>query len=138
MAVNIITLSKEGVIKDAATRIDWLMQCFFFSKHSQSQLFRDHIISLPKIIQKNIDNPELVRDDLHLQLTTLLNRFFSQVRVNVDVEELDNSSRIVLDLSVSDDDSNTGLISVGYSLTYESSNLVSIIESYTGRNLMER
>lgn len=140
MGIGIITLGREGVIKDTASKIDWIMSCFFFTKYRQTQLFQDEIISLPKIIQQNIDDPVKVKEELEVKLNVYLERFFTRVLVEVDYElNDDNTSTIILDLNVSDDDNvDSSLISVGYSLTYEGSNLSSILENHSGRELLEQ
>lgn len=142
MSANIITLGREGVIQDPAKKIDWLMCCFFFSKHSQSTLMFGKITSLTKILQLYTDDPSGVKQALQTKLTTYLERAFTRVQVDVSTQTLEEEGKggiaISLDIIVSDDtDVNKGSISVGYALTYQSTILREILEKHSGRNLLE-
>lgn len=143
MSANIITLGREGIISDPAKKVDWLMCCFFFSKHNQSTLSNGRVISLGKIIQMTTDQPLDLKNMLSSQLTTFLERFFTRTQVTVEVEKIMEGNQetgglgISLNIVVSDSDSiDSSAISAGYSLTYESTILREILETYSGRNLL--
>lgn len=134
--LNIITLGRERYIKGTHRKIDYLMSCFFFTKSRQTQMYKETILSLPKIIQKNADDPSATADEMQHKLQLYLERFFSVVNLSVDYEvNEDNTSTIVLDINVGDDQD--GLISVGYSLTHNYSNLVNILATHSGQDLMQ-
>lgn len=142
MAANIITLGREGVISDPAKIIDWLMCCFFFSKHSQTTLMFGKVTSLTKILQMHTDDPSGLRETLQRRLTAFLERAFTRVQVDVSTATLEEEGKggisVSLDIIVSNEgDINRGTISVGYSLTYQSTVLREILEKHSGRNLLE-
>lgn len=144
MSVSLITLGREGIISDPAKKIDWLMCCFFFSKHSQTTMMLGKVISLTKIIQNNTDNPVTLKAALQEQLSRFLSVAFVRVQVDVQTSNMEDEGEgsgglsVSLDVIVSDEESGDGgSISVGYALTYQSTVLKEILEKHTGRNLLE-
>lgn len=140
MSGNIITLGREAVITDIYKKIDWVMSCFFFSKHSQSRLFKGKIVSLTKIIQQYGNDPAELKIKTEEKLSGFLNNFFDQSSLTVTVEEPDSGDMtLVIDASVADSKSTGGsMVSIGYSLTYHDSNLLKILETTSGRTLFNR
>lgn len=137
MSNNLITLGREAVINDTYKKIDWLMCCFFFSKYSQSRLMAGQVISLPKIMQENTDDPVNLKIALQAKLTDYLDKVFSRVIVDVTIEDVDDSKFVVvLDINVSDvAGGNTPNVSVGYALTYDNSILRGILDRYSGKTI---
>jgi len=135
MSTPVTTLGKEGVIKDPNLKCDYLMCCFFFTKYSQTILYRDQLTSLPKLIQQYGDDPLRIRDALETSLNAFLSKFFTTTSVLVTLEDTGDNPGIKLQIEaiVSDEAALTpGSISVGYSLLTKDSKLKSIIRQLDG------
>lgn len=135
MSTGVATLGKEGVINDVDRKIDYLMCCFFFSKFSQSTLYRGRVTSLGKLLQMYGDNDLNIREEIETSLKAFLVKFFTTVNVTVTIEDNgDNPGiKLLLEAIVSDETSITPVsTSVGYSLLTKDSKLKSIIRQMDG------
>jgi len=128
MSVDVITLGKEGLIADVDRKVDYLMCCYFFSKHSQTTFYVGQISSLTKIIQMYGDDAIDVTRELQLDLQEYLQKFFTSVQVEIKADDTDPGISLQIDAIVSDGESiNTNPTSVGYSLSINNSKLKSIV-----------
>lgn len=128
MSKNLISLGKENTISDIDRKIDYLMCCFFFSKYSQSTLYRARISSLPKIIQLYGNDPVYLRKTTEDVLQSFLGRFFTSAAVEVSATEVDSGIELQISAIVSDAEAITpNSRSVGYSLLTKDSKLRSIL-----------
>lgn len=130
MSVPIASLGKEGFTHDIDRKIDYLMCCYFFSKHSQSTLYRKGIVSLSKDIQQHGNNEYNFREAVENSLKVFLTKYFTTT--SVDVRIIDNGDepgiKLQIEAIVSDGDSITpNSVSVGYSLLTRDSALKTII-----------
>lgn len=138
MSGNIITLGRTAVITDIHESIDWVMSCFFFSKHSQSRLFRGKISSITKLIQQYGNDPTELKTNVDRVLNAFLGNFFEQVDLSVSVNEDEDTGNLnlIIDANVTNSTSTGGtMTSVGYSLTYYDSILRKVLETTSGRTL---
>lgn len=128
MSVDVITLGKEGTIADVDRKVDYLMCCYFFSKHSQTTFYMGKVSSLTKIIQMHGDDAIDVTRELQLDLQEFLQKFFTSVQVEIKADDTEPGISLQIDAIVSDGESiNTNPTSVGYSLSINNSKLKSIV-----------
>jgi hypothetical protein len=128
MSVDVITLGKEGTIADVDRKVDYLMCCYFFSKHSQTTYYMGKVSSLTKIIQMYGDDAIDVTRELQLDLQEFLQKFFTSVQVEIKADDTEPGISLQIDAIVSDGESiNTNPTSVGYSLSINNSKLKSIV-----------
>lgn len=134
--MGIITLGREAVINDRYKQLDWVMCCFFFTKHSQSRYFRGQLTSLTKLLQSYTDQPTELARATQDTLQKYLERFFEGALVSVSVEEVSEATfNLIIDVDVPSDKVNESKISMGYALTYESTHLRRILETLSGRTI---
>ena len=127
MSTNFANLGMENVIRDTARKLDKHMLAFFFSKYSQSILYRGGIISLPKLIQMYGNSEQEIRDAVQKALTDKLTAHFTTVSVEVSVETMGGNMTLVIDANVSDEnDIESGTVSVGFTLNITESRIKSI------------
>lgn len=133
MSVRVTTLSSGGFLADPDLKIDYLMCAFFFSKHSQSTLYRGSISSLGKLIQQYGNDPHQIRQNLEDKLRDLLAKYFTTVSVNVSLEATEPDIKLLLEGIVSDGDSlSLNSISIGYSLIARDSEVKRIVNALNG------
>lgn len=135
MSISILGLGKEGVISDIDVKIDYLMCCFFFAKHSQSTLYRGAISSLSKIIQLYGDDDLTVPGEIQNELQKYLAKFFATASVVVTLEDTpdDPGMSLRVEATVTDNTSDGVLsTSIGYALTTRDSALKSIVNVSNG------
>lgn len=132
MSVDVVTLGKEGILSDVNLKIDYLMCCYFFSKYSQTTLYRGLISSLTKEIQLYGNDDIDITRELTTSLTAYLQKYFTSVKVDISVEDHDPGINLQINAIVSDGDSiDSSPASVGYSLLTNDSKLRSIVNINT-------
>lgn len=136
MASNPVpTLDPAGFITGLATKVDKLFMYFFFSKASQTVLYRGRIASLTKLIQQYGDDPLQIKDQLQQSLTAYLRDYFADVKVDVQTEDGEGDG-IILRLNAMVRDSGSGdadFVSVGWLLTTTQSQVRTITNLTNGR-----
>lgn len=139
MSINVMTLGKEGVLRDPDLKIDYLMCCFFFSKYSQSTLFRGRVSSLMKLIQMYGNHPVSIQQELEASLQSFLAKWFTTASVSVNIDpDVDPGISLRINAIVSDEDSiDTDPRSVGYSLMTKDSMLKSIVNITNGKTIYQ-
>lgn len=135
---RVITLGKEGLLADNDLKIDYLMSSYFFSKYSQTSLYRGSIKSLTKIIQQHGNDPLAMKSALEDSLTTYLNNFFQSVSISVTVEDPDAAGTILLlnGIVSSAESIQVNPVSLGYSLLTRDSTVKKIINITNGTDLL--
>lgn len=135
---RVITLGKEGLLADPDLKIDYLMASFFFSKHSQTTLYRGNITSLTKLIQLHGNDPLTMKRELEDALIKYLRKYFPSVDITVTVEDPDEPGiKLQLNGMVSNETSiQINPISIGYSLYTRDSIVKSIIKLTTGEAIL--
>ena len=126
---SIATLGREGVITDPAKGLNYIMSCFFFSKFSQTVIYKGNVISLSNIIKQAGDDPLQLTRALEESITSLLDRYFKTVRVTVNATSGD-SPEISVDLQVSvipNNGTTKDMIDMGYALTVEDTTFKKIV-----------
>lgn len=129
------TLDPAGFITGLATKVDKLFLYYFFSKDSQTVLYRGKINSLTKLIQLYGNEPLQIKDQLKQNLTAYLRDFFTDVKVEVDVEDGEGDG-IILRLNAMVRDSGAGdadYVSVGWLLATTQSQVRTITDLTNGR-----
>lgn len=141
MSVAVVTLGPQGIIRDINKAIDYLMCCFFWSKFSQSTIYRGRVTSLTKIIQMKSTDATGLRLDIESKLTTFLQRWFTSVQVTVTEEDngIDPGIKLQIDAIVSTEgDINSNSVSVGYSILTRDSKLKELINISNGTSLISQ
>lgn len=134
----IATLGKEGVITDPVRGLNYLMSCFFFSKYSQTTLYKGAVISLSKIIQTSGSDSSTFVNQMEEKLTEFLYRHFKAVDVTCRALSGDDDQEleVSLDVTVSLTDSLTvGAINLGYALTVSDGKFKQIIDKLNNETL---
>lgn len=126
---SIATLGREGVITDPIKGLNYIMSCFFFSKYSQTPLYKGQVISLSNLIKQSGDDHLDISSAIEKNLTVLLERYFKSVQVTclATREEPD----IHLDLTVTvvpNEGAMKDTIDLGYALTVADSTFKTIID----------
>lgn len=138
MSSNIANLGDENVIRDTPRKLDKHMLDFFFSKYSQSVIYRGRIYSLPKLIQMYGNDESQMRIHTQDALTAKLSAHFTTVTVTVSIETRSSGMTVVIDANVTDDlDIENGIVSVGYTLNISDSKLKQILTSLSDRPIFE-
>lgn len=83
MAHDVHSMSLKGVIREPQPKADRLMSYYFTSNYSQSNLFRPHIVSLPRQIQHYGSDILRLCSAVERELTGLLAHYFDQVSCEV-------------------------------------------------------
>lgn len=130
MVTRVATLGMKGFVEDIDEQIDYLMCCFFYSKYSQTILFRTRITSLPKIVQMNYNDANGIRTEMKRALEAFLNRSFASSEVTVIETSNDDDPGINLQITaIVSRETATGTIStsIGYALTVRDSKLRQLV-----------
>lgn len=141
MSVSVVTLGPQGILRDIDKAIDYQMCCFFWSKYSQSTLYRGRVTSLTKIIQMNSTDGTGLRVDIENKLSVFLRRTFASVQVTVFEEDNGDDPGIKLQINAivsTESDINSNSVSVGYSLYTRDSKLKSLINLSNGVSLISK
>lgn len=141
MAVRVATLGPEGLLNDIDRCIDYAMCCFFYSKHSQTVLYRGKITSLTKLIQMYNNDPSAIRIEIESKLGAYLRRYFDSASVTVKLEENgdDPGIKLQIDAIISTNENvNVNATSVGYSLYTRDSKLKSLLNLSNGETLISK
>ena len=99
------TLSTDGWLTTVDKKADKLLSYFFLSEHSQSVLYYGSVVSLPYLIATHGSTPDTLRQEIGVNLGSLLSSFFEDVKYNVKIIEgnvQDSTYDIVLSASVVD------------------------------------
>lgn len=95
------TLSSSGWVDEIAEKADRVMAYFFVSEYSQSNIFRGNITSLPHLIQKFGNEPEVLKSEISRKVQDLLGRYFDEVSVDAEITNEDQPhSRMDLQITV--------------------------------------
>lgn len=86
------TLSTAGWVDDVVTMGAKLVDYFLVSEHSQSQLYRGDITSMTYLVQQYGSEPDALADHTRSQLYNYLNRYFDEVQINTDADNLDSAT----------------------------------------------
>ena len=111
---QLVTLS--GITTDPRAGLNYIMSCFFFSKYSQTDLYRGNVISLAKIIKEYGDDTSDISRAIERNLDILLRRYFPIV---------------ILDISARDDGANIEVLLKGQVGTRDSTGDVRLDLGYT-------
>lgn len=81
--IPVPSLGTEGWITDAAGKLDTLLAHFFLSDYNQSNLYKQTISSLPRIIQQAGNSMEIVISSIKTELEQYLVQYYDQVNLDV-------------------------------------------------------
>ena len=141
MVNRVATLGPEGLTADIDRSIDYVMCCFFYSKHSQTVLYRGKITSLTKLIQMYNSDPSAIRMEIEAKLGNFLRKWFDSAQVTVRLEDTgdDPGIKLRIDAIISTNENiNVNATSVGYSLYTRDSTLKTLINLSNGSTLISR
>lgn len=116
MATSVIpvpTLSTQGWVRDPVGKFDFLLAHFFLSDYNQTFLYRGHVTSLPRIIEKHGSDMAAVINDLRTSLSAYMASYYDAVEVEVTPAtplDIDPRSKIELTLSIGVSDKGTHAI----------------------------
>lgn len=124
---NLVTLS--GVITDPRAGLNYIMSCFFFSKYSQSDLFKGKIISLSQIIKEGGDNAADISNGIDRGLSDLLGRYFQVVNLNVTAEDSGHSIEVSIEgYVITSDSTGEKRLDLGYVLSSSDGTFKKIVD----------
>lgn len=83
MAQPVLTLSTKGVLQDPKDKADRQMAYYLVSNHSQSNMLRDFVLSLPKRIQEFEGDVELLCAKIREDVQNLYRIIFDAIEVTV-------------------------------------------------------
>ena len=135
MAKKIITLGKAGLLSSIHLKINYAMCCYFYSKYSQSTLFKGNITSLSKDLQKYGNDAVDLKNGIQNTLQLVLSRSFTTAEVDVTNLTADDDPGIKLQINaiVSEQGSiEDNSVSVGYSIFTKNSTLKELIDLSNG------
>ena len=86
-----VTLDTDGFLTDPAKISARLLNYFFWSDESQSNLFRGAISSLPGIISRNPNNIQVIKDGIESALNRLFSAHFDEVNIVISHESINKT-----------------------------------------------
>lgn len=99
--VGIPDLSPKGWVTNPLEKADKLMAHFYAAEYSQTNLFPNDIASFTYILQKNLNNPLGLEEDLRNELRRYFSRYFDEVNVEVKVKDsLGSGSKQIVEFSL--------------------------------------
>ena len=128
------TMSLDGFVNDENLKIVKIYQYFLTTLKSQSVIYVDTTISYDSTIKVNITNTNAVANDLEMSLSELYLRYYTDVEVNVEVTENDESNSIgaLIDIKIVKDDKSYTLsksISIVNGKLHNLSNIIDYFKS---------
>lgn len=107
LPIPVPSLSLDGWVTDASSKLDYLMSHFFLSEKSQTALYSDNVSSLQWILQDCLGDMVKANRDINEVLNIMLARYFTTVNCDTSiVEESEGSSRYNLNIYLSVKDVN--------------------------------
>lgn len=99
------TLDTDGFVKQGQLMIDYLLSYYILTDGSQSLLFKDSLLSLPKTYAKYMDDADGFARAIRSDLNVLLNKYFKIVDVVAEAykNEKTKGYYVILSASVMDD-----------------------------------
>lgn len=122
-------MSLKGVITDPQAGLNYIMSCFFFSKHSQTDLFKDNVISLSKIVQQHGDNTTDIAVEIEQKLQVLLQRYFDVAVVEAHAtDDGANIEVVIRGYVITEDSTGERRLDLGYSLSASEGSFKNIVD----------
>ncbi len=99
---DVPTLSTSGWVGEISEKADRLTSYYFVSEHSQTNLYRDAVTSLPYQIQQFGHDEFELRQGVQGALSQYLNNYFDSVEVSADTSRPnpEDPNRITLTVSI--------------------------------------
>lgn len=99
--MNVVpTLGGDGFITDLSLQMKQLFINMFLTNASQSNLYKEGMISIPEIIARNPNDPRKITFDLNDAISAYYGRHFDRVEINVDYRDVEDSSDVIIDISI--------------------------------------
>lgn len=98
-----VTLDTDGFLTDPAKIAARLLNLFFWSDESQSNLFRGAISSLPGIISRSPNNIQAIKDGIETALNRLFSAHFDEVNIVINhdiINKADGTPSAQVNISV--------------------------------------
>jgi len=103
----VATLSNDGWVSSSKKILDNLLSNYVLTDASQSYLFEDRLVSLPRTYHENINNPEGMVTGVRNDLEGLLNKYFPIVNIDVELKNVPQTNEVtILIRAVCVDDNN--------------------------------
>jgi len=99
------TLTEEGWVTHPKTKFRKMLEHYLGNSHSQSHYFKDKVHSLPYLVAKYGNDPNVFSEELSNDLDDYLNAYFDSVGLTTKIKnDSNNVYRIVLGVRVVSDD----------------------------------
>lgn len=113
---SLMTLS--GVITDPQAGLNYIMSCYFFSKYSQTDIYRGNIVSLSSVIQQHGNNTTDVSSEIETSLQALLLRYFDVATIeSTATDDGANIEVVIRGQVITEDSTGERRLDLGYSLS---------------------
>jgi len=83
MGQPVLTLSTKGLLQDPQSKADRQMAYYLTTNHSQTNMFRNSILSLPKRIEQFEEDVDLLCSQVREDLQNLYTIIFDAVQITV-------------------------------------------------------
>ena len=90
------TLSRAGFLRTPLEKIDWIFAYFLETMKSQSNETREFNTSFQEILQRTGNDRYQLQNEINGQLYRMLNRYFPNVDLRVEVNEIENSGGLAI------------------------------------------
>lgn len=118
-----------GVITDPQAGLNYIMSCYFFSKYSQSDIYKGNIVSLSKVVQQYGDNTVDIATGIEESLQQLLQRYFDIA--TVEATAVDDNANIEVSIQghvITEDSTGERRLDLGYSLSTVEGSFKNIVD----------
>lgn len=95
-----VTLDTDGFLTDPAKISARLLNYFFWSDASQSNIFRGAVASLPGIISNNPNNIQAIKDGIEIALNRLFSAHFDEVNIVISHESIERDGKTTAQVDI--------------------------------------
>lgn len=93
------TLSRAGFLRTPLEKVDWIFAYFLETMKSQSNETREFNVSFQEILQRVGNDRYQLQSEINSGLYGMLNRYFPNVDLRVEVNEIPNSGGLSIVIS---------------------------------------
>lgn len=99
MVTPVPTLSTRGWVTSPPEKADMLISHFFSAMTSQSYIYNSNISNIHILLQKYAHSPVDLSDQLRKNLVTYLERYYTEVAVDVTTKDIGSTNKVELIIS---------------------------------------
>lgn len=92
----VVTLDTRGVLQDPNQKLEQILLHLLATESLQSNIFRDQVVSIPRIVQQYGNNPIELSSNLENMLDIVYGHFFENVVVEVTVNDSDEAGKFTV------------------------------------------